>query len=362
MRHRVHTDVPRRRRSPRERRSHSTAPGPLRRLRPKTARRVATLAMAVMGLGLLLLLSGAKVARQEPGWVGVVRNGGPLDDRDIRQILMPGQRVTWIGWFSQDPHNYPARHVTRLLRVEGPPDPKTNEPTPLSVPTRDGVQIGIRGAIYFNFVGQERPDLLKRFDLTIGTRKFKTDDGKELYPWEGDAGYLAMVKAIFGPVLANNLRREVGSYQCWQLVASCALVRRTPGPIKIADPGDNIQAIQERIKSSLESDVRRTFSVPYFVNIRFRISEVTLPETVQAAVDHAQAQFAGISGARAQLRQAHYQSERNRLLGEAYQRSPELARIDAIKAAPKGATVIVGGGGGGGSGKDGGSPGVLVGN
>jgi hypothetical protein len=65
---------------------------------------------------------------------------------------------------------------------------------------------------------------------------------------------------------------------------------------------------------------------------------------VQAAVDAAQAQFAGISGARAEARQARYQAKRNELLVNSYNSSPALAKIDAIKAAPSGATVIIGSG------------------
>jgi hypothetical protein len=165
-----------------------------------------------------------------------------------------------------------------------------------------------------------------------------------------------MLDRVFRPVLANDLRREVGRYQCWQLVASCALVRRTEGPIKVSNPNDAIAIIQERIQDALERDVRRTFAVPYFVNIRFRIAEVALPERVQAAVDDAQAEFAAVSGARAEVVQARYQRRRNALLADVYERSPELARIDAIKAAPRGATVIV-------NSADGrsGSPPVLVG-
>jgi hypothetical protein len=40
--------------------------------------------------------------------------------------------------------------------------------------------------------------------------------------------------------------------------------------------------------------------------------------------------------------QAHYDARRNRLLAGIYERSPALARIDAIRAAPKGTTIILG--------------------
>jgi hypothetical protein len=66
---------------------------------------------------------------------------------------------------------------------------------------------------------------------------------------------------------------------------------------------------------------------------------------VQTAIDHAQAQFASVNAARAELQQARYQAKKNRLLGATYNNSPALAAIDELKAIPKGSTVIVSAGG-----------------
>jgi regulator of protease activity HflC (stomatin/prohibitin superfamily) len=299
---------------------------------------VATLALALMGLAAIVAISGVRVARQPPGYVGVVRNGGPFDDRAIRQILLPGQRITWIGFFSQTPHDYPSVKALRALPVGD--DLKS----PLSLPTRDGVQVVLQATAFFRFVGESNPDLLKRFDLTIGTRKFNG-----LYPWEGDDGFMNTARALITPVLENNLRREVGAVPCASLVASCSLIRRAE---HADDPNATIARIQHRINASLEHDLAETLSQPFFHGFRFRIVRVVLPPLVQAAVDQTQAKYAAINGARADLRRARYQARSNDVLGDSYNRSPSLARIDAIKAAPPGATIVVG------SGQD---PQVLVG-
>src|SRR4051812_44226208 len=68
-------------------------------MRRKGSRRMATLVAALLGLALIVGVSGVRVARGNVGQVGVVRNGGPLDTRTIRQIIMPGQRLTYIGMF-----------------------------------------------------------------------------------------------------------------------------------------------------------------------------------------------------------------------------------------------------------------------
>jgi regulator of protease activity HflC (stomatin/prohibitin superfamily) len=309
----------------------SAPPWPLNRLSRVAARRVATLLLALMALFAAVAISGMRVARQPPGYVGVVRNGGPLDNRNIRQILMPGQRLTWIGLFSEAPHEYPSFRALRQLRITS-----TTPADAVSVPTRDGVQVGIEGVAYFRFVGESDLSLLRRFDLTVGTRRF---DGR--YAWQDDDGFAAMLDAVVRPVLVNNVRREVGSFPCADLVASCSLVRRTPDR---HDPNATIETIQDHINATLEVDLAHTLGAAFFRGFRFRLVGITLPRNVQAAVDTAQAQFAGISGARAQARQARYQAKRNELLGSSYNASPALARIDAIRAAPKGATIIIGSG------------------
>jgi hypothetical protein len=103
--------------------------------------------------------------------------------------------------------------------------------------------------------------------------------------------------------------------------------------------------IADRISASLERDLKRTLGEPYVRDIRMRIARVTLPQGVQDAVDEAQAKYVQVNSAQAELKQATYQQQRNRLLGDAYNRSPALANIDALKALPKQSTVILSPGG-----------------
>src|ERR1700754_2652132 len=80
----------------------------VRGMRNRALRRFVTFVLAIIGLALVILVSGVRVANQDVGYVGVVRNGGPFDTRDIRQILMPGQSLTWTGFYSSKPHEYPS--------------------------------------------------------------------------------------------------------------------------------------------------------------------------------------------------------------------------------------------------------------
>jgi regulator of protease activity HflC (stomatin/prohibitin superfamily) len=314
-------------------------------MRRRGFRKLATLVAAVIGVALIVAVSGARVDREGVGYVGVVRNGGPLDNRAIRQILMPGQHLTWIGFFSERAHDYPASNVNRTYTLTSDPRRGSRPGVDVvTVPTKDGVQIGIEATVFMRFVGERDVEVLKRFDISYGTRRFTpAAGGGSLYPWQGDEGFYAWLDNLFRPVLEYNLRRELGRYDCAQLVASCALVssgRSAIGSIATPPVADS-EALADRLSSTLENDLARTLGQPYFWNIRMRIARVTLPKGVQSAVDEAQAKYVEVTGAKAELKQARYQRERNRLLGEAYNASPALANIDALKALPKQATVIL---------------------
>jgi regulator of protease activity HflC (stomatin/prohibitin superfamily) len=309
-------------------------------MRSRGIRRAATFVLALVGLVLVVAVSGARVANQDVGYVGVVRNGGPFDTRDIRQVLMPGQRLTWTGWFSSSPHEYPAAGVNRTYTVTSDPA-RGNRPgvDAITVPTKDGVQVGLEATVFMRFVGERDLDVLKRFEASFGARRFPTPDGQQLHPWEGDEGFAAWLDTFFRPVLDYNLRREFGRFQCAALVASCSLVSRGAGSRQV--PEANVQAIAERVSRALEQDLAKTFGQPYLWDIRLRIAQVGLPKEVQTAVDEAQAKFVAVNGARAELRQARFQALRNRLLGRSYNDSPGLTTIETMKALPNGTTVIL---------------------
>ena len=311
----------------------------------RTARRVATGILALVGLLLLIGISGLKFVRQPLGYVGVVRNGGPLDDRKVRQILQPGEKLTFTGLFSQSPHDYPSFRSLRTYTVTSDVARGSRPGVDVvSVPTNDGVQIGLEATVYMRFVGESDPEVLKRFDGTVGTRRFTLPSGQERYAWQGADGFAAMLDGVFRPILDNALRREVGDFDCAQIVVSCAIVRPSKRPR--LGSGAAIRAIEARIDRSLSDDLMSTIGQPYFRNLRFRLVRVTLPESVQKAIDEAQAEYANISRDKARVRQARYQARRTRMLGQSYRENPALATIDAVRAAPAGSTVIVNAGSG----------------
>jgi regulator of protease activity HflC (stomatin/prohibitin superfamily) len=297
---------------------------------------------ALAALGMLGFTAGARLLRQDIGHVGVVRNGGPFNNRAIRQILLPGAGLTWAGWFSQKPHEYPARGIVLLYGVTADPS-RGHRPgiDVVTVPSRDGVQIGIEGTVYYHFVGESNPEALKQFDRTFGSRRYSAHGGPAYYPYEGDAGFQAMIENVFRPILDDDLRREAGAFECAAIVTACTVVRPASGRPSKQGSTKSTAMIQGRINRSLEDDLAGALGGHYFVDVHFRITRVTLPGNVQTAVDRAQAESAQVRVARERLRQGYYEARRNELLAKVYNKSPSLANINAIRAAPRQSTVII---------------------
>ena len=298
--------------------------------------------LALFGIVLIGFAAGARFERQDIGHVGVVRNGGPLDGRSIRQILLPGSGVTWAGWFSQKPHEYPSRNVVLLYTVTSDAGRGERKGVDVvSVPTRDGVLVGIEGTLYYHFVGESNLDLLRRFDKTFGTRKYAGDGSSPLSPYDGEEGFQAVVENVVRPVLDNDLRRQIGAFQCAEIVTACKLVHRISAPANLRGSNRNTALIQNRINESLEDDLAGALGGRYFVDVHFRLVRVTLPPKIQETVIAAEAASAQVHVAKQQLRQGAYEAKRNELLAKAYNKSPGLANINAIRSAPKQSTVII---------------------
>ncbi|CUU56115.1 SPFH domain / Band 7 family protein [Parafrankia irregularis] len=310
-------------------------------------------------LGIYLLVLGFSTLgsfdRTNGGEVAVVRNGGPLDNHRIRQVIAPASGRVWVGLYS-DVHKYPAQQRFYTITAnEGQGDRPDHEV--VRVPSKDGVEMGIEGTLYFSL--NTDPDVLRTFDDKFGTRKFRLlSDGKQYAPYDGDNGWSAFLDTIIRPVIDNDLREQINTFDCAQLVSSCALVQlganqavnpdsvtgNTPtGPVESSN--GNIAAVQKAINESLARDLESTLGEAFLVDLKFNLVRITLPAQVQEAVNKAQAAFAGVSEAQARVAQARADAEANKIHQSGYAACPACAAIDELKAIPPNVTTFAPGAG-----------------
>jgi regulator of protease activity HflC (stomatin/prohibitin superfamily) len=314
-------------------------------------------AIGAIGVGLLVIILAlvalGSLARTGPNEVGVVYNGGPLDKKTQRQLIAPSSGLTWTGWLSQDPRLYPSEGSPRRYIITSTPGRGDRVGVDvLRVPTADGVDVGLEAKISFTtaFTGVGDDKLMKEFDARFGNRTYPIPGGgTRLHPWEGDEGFGAFLDTEFRPVLDNALRETIGQFQCKELVSSCALLASTTGALDKAS-GDqtnaNLVQVQAAIAKALNSDLSGNLGGSYFKSVQVIVSAVRLPDTVQKAVDDAQAQFAEVNKTRADLQRAQIRKKVNDTLGRSYENCPACAEIDALKSIPANVTAISLGGGG----------------
>ena len=220
----------------------------------KIARNIVIVAVAAVALLALTFGATGCMATPEGGEVMIIRNGGPFDDKQIRQVVPNGAGNTWIGFGSQA-HPYPASDQQRLYKFDDTPDADAK---PVEVPTKDGVRVRLTGTFYINTAFDGTPEgekLLRAFDTSFGTRAFTGAEGSAR-PWE-EGGWEIFLNAILQPIIDSNIREVIAEFDCKQLVSSCALVQRGGAAAVDAeevagtDNKSNVTVIQDRINQNL---------------------------------------------------------------------------------------------------------------
>lgn len=308
-------------------------------------------------IGLILLIGGCQsLNRPGPTEVALIRNGGPFDNKSIREVRAPSSGYAVSG-LASEVRMYIAGCEQRYYRVSSDPSLGSESGADfIKVPTKDGVNVEVDAQILFTTaftdagcnLTDDTEELVKTFDTRFGNRSYRAKDGDSHKVWEGNDGWNAFLDTILRPVVENAFREQIGSVNCADLVSSCALVQSSSKGQSVAftatDNRENFERIQSAVQGQIGEGVESSLGDEYLKGFHVQLTKVTLPEEVQRAIDSAQASFADIAKARAQKIQADYQAEANERLSKAYQDNPTLAFIQAAKelSANSHATIILG--------------------
>jgi regulator of protease activity HflC (stomatin/prohibitin superfamily) len=295
--------------------------------------RIALLVIAAIILAPLALGVVTGWERTDGGEVAVIRDGGPFDDNKVRQVIDPGSGLTWTGLWSST-HSYPAQQRFYTITADAK-RATTLGVDVVTVPSSDGVNLGIEGTLYFTLNLDH--GTLKTFDDKYGTRTFRGQDDSALYPWDGDEGWTAFFGQAVRPVIDNALRTQIGGLRCSELVPSCSLLESST--LKAQDSNANIVKVQNAVNASLARDLPQTLGGDFFSGLRFTLARVTLPAEVQQAIDRSLAANAAVSEAQAKVAQARAEADANRARQDGYDKCPACAEIEKLKSLPQGITV-----------------------
>ncbi|GAA0964806.1 hypothetical protein GCM10009555_002790 [Acrocarpospora macrocephala] len=280
----------------------------------------------------------------DAGVVAVIRDGGPLDESGIRQVLNPATGPTWTGFWSTA-HTYPAQQ--RIYTITSDAKRATTLGVDeVIVPSGDGVNVGVEGTFYFTLNLDH--ETLKAFDDRYGTRTYIAGDDM-LYAWDGDEGWSAFFGQAVRPVIYNALRVQIGALRCEELVPTCAFLNGADTP----EPSTglaNLARVQSGVNASLEREIQAMLGGPYLTGFRFNLVRITLPAEVQQSITTAQGAQAGIREAearaerseidgRALVTSAEAEADANRARQKGYEACPACVEIDKIRALPDGITV-----------------------
>ncbi|GAA3022435.1 SPFH domain-containing protein [Streptosporangium longisporum] len=323
-----------------------------------TVTTVATVVAAIVAATVLIGVAGG-FERTDSGQVAVVRDGGPLDDTGIRQVIPPGSGLTWVGLWSSL-HPYPSQQRIYTITTDARRASSSGVDV-VTVPSADGVNLGIEGTLYFTL--NLDTETLKRFDDRYGTRTYLGHDGETRYAWDGDEGWNGFFIQSVRPVVYNALRTQIGAARCADLLSSCSLVQTSDGRAAPArtDSNASITRAEDGINRLLERDLERLLGGRFFTGLRFTLVRVTLPSEIQAAVNKTQVAQAGIAEAEARASQADVEAEAkirqaeadakaavatargeaeaNKKLQESYRTCRACVEIDKLNALPDGITV-----------------------
>lgn len=265
----------------------------------------------------------------DAGEVCVIKEGGPFDGRDVKDVRQPGSGVSSIGIFN-DQHCLPAteRDSNEVL----PDDP--------SFPTRDSISVLADGQVLFSLTTDK--EKVSEFYRKFGRKKWSGH-----WLWE-DEGWKAFLQQRFAPPVIDALRQVIGKNDCTPLNNLCQYVldpdkAARKGKTEKVDNSQNLSRAQADISTEITARLRAAFGDDYFENVRYQNFRTRFEPDVQRQITAAQAKRTEVANAKLEADRvkeeakgrtavAEEQSKQIKIKAAGYRDNPSQARIDGIKA------------------------------
>lgn len=292
--------------------------------------------VAIPLLGWLVSIKGT-----DTGEICVVREGGPFDGRDIKEVRQPGEGPKPIGALNHQ-DCLPTTERDSNDVIEDQDKEKDGNQLP-SFPTKDSVQVIADGQALFNLTTD--PAKILTFYKKYGRRKWGGEDITD------DKGWLNFLRQRFQPVILDVQREVLGQYECIALNNLCQYVQNAQaaanGEVKKADTTQNLSAAQAAIANKLRQRLRAAFGDDYFENVRYQNLRIRFEDEVKARVTEAQSLRTQAANAKleAQRKVAEAKGDADRRVEVAkgeraaaseqektYRLNPTKRQIDRIKA------------------------------
>ena len=269
----------------------------------------------------------------DSGTVCVVREGGPFDGRDIKEVRQPGEGPKPIGAFNkQDCLPITERDSTDVIEGEQ------------TFPTRDSVQVIVDGQALYQLTSD--PAKAEKFYRGYGRRKWGGEDIST------DQGWLNFQRQRLAPVILDAQREVIGQYACNALNNLCQYVQDPEAAVRTGrrqgtDTTQNLTDAQAKLAAAINAKLRAAFRDVFFENVRYQNLRIRFEPEVQRRITEAQS-------LRTQAANAKLEDERERAKAKgeadrkvevaqgnrrsafqqarAYRLNPNQAQIDRIKA------------------------------
>lgn len=230
-------------------------------------------------IALLLLIGGGatllSIKGVDSGTICAVREGGPFDGRDIKEIRQPGEGPKPIGPFNkQDCLPITERDSNDVIEGEQ------------LFPTRDSVQVIVDGQALYSLTTDSAK--IETFYRNYGRRNW----GGE--PISSEQGWLNFQRQRLAPVILDAQREVVGGYECQALNNLCQYVQnpeeavRAGGDAADADNTQNLSQAQQALASKIREKLRAAFGDDYFENVRYQNLRIRFEQEVQSQITQAQ--------------------------------------------------------------------------